>query len=570
MHWRFSQLAGWVSVLILTTMAFTTTPQEHSVGNAPIQQFSSSQSTLTEAGVYIRAVLFWTPDCDFYRQVVEQDLPPVIETFGQQLQVLYVDTNQPNGDALYQATLQHLEITQPDLPMLIIDKSVLQGTNIAEKLPGLVEDYLKKGGVDWPAIPGLEEWLGALPEVMSKPLGEAQCSECELTAPLASATMTIQVAQRLQVPAEATPEHPVARAVTFWMAGCPHCHEVLDNVLPPIQAKYGEQFQLQLIELVGGQEVVALYELAESMGISKEDVGVPFLIIGEHVLVGSDQIPAELPGLIEQYLAAGGVDYPNSPALAPLLPPQAAKEEICPPSAPCTNTTQTTPKPVMSITEKVPATTTALPSAPVAPVRPNGFTLAVVLMAGMLVALSYSGFVFIKHFRTRTPVGYSSWIDWATLVLILVGLGVAGYLTYVETQAVPAVCGPVGDCNTVQTSSYAYLFGVLPVGLLGLVGYFAILTAWVLKYIRRNRWSNLAALAIFGMAFGGTLFSLYLTYLEPFVIKAVCMWCLTSATIMTLILLLNLKPALQALNEINEKDVLSISEKNLYAKENSS
>ena len=38
------------------------------------------------------------------------------------------------------------------------------------------------------------------------------------------------------------------------------------------------------------------------------------------------------------------------------------------------------------------------------------------------------------------------------------------------------------------------------------------------------------------MTFGGTLFSIYLTFLEPFVIGAVCAWCLTSAVVMTLLL----------------------------------
>ena len=56
-----------------------------------------------------------------------------------------------------------------------------------------------------------------------------------------------------------------------------------------------------------------------------------------------------------------------------------------------------------------------------------------------------------------------------------IGLAVAGYLTYVETQAVAAVCGPVGDCNAVQTSSYSKLFGLIPVGLIGMAGYVAIL-----------------------------------------------------------------------------------------------
>jgi len=50
-----------------------------------------------------------------------------------------------------------------------------------------------------------------------------------------------------------------------------------------------------------------------------------------------------------------------------------------------------------------------------------------------------------------------------------------------------------------------------------------------------------------GMSLFGTLFSLYLTYLEPFVIQAVCLWCLASAILITLLLLFSLKPALNAI-----------------------
>ena len=71
--------------------------------------------------------------------------------------------------------------------------------------------------------------------------------------------------------------------------------------------------------------------------------------------------------------------------------------------------------------------------------------------------------------------------------LCVIGLGVDGYLTFVETQNVQAVCGPVGDCNTVQSSPYARLFGVLPVGLLGLIGYVAIVAAWAVQRFTQGR-----------------------------------------------------------------------------------
>ena len=132
-------------------------------------------------------------------------------------------------------------------------------------------------------------------------------------------------------------------------------------------------------------------------------------------------------------------------------------------------------------------------------------------------------------------------------VLALVGLGVALYLAYVETQAVPAVCGPVGDCNAVQRSPYARLFGVLPIGVLGTVGYLVILAAWLWGRLRSDRLAAYMPLILFSMSLFGVLFSVYLTYLEPFVIRAVCVWCLTSAVIVTLLMLFSASPALQAL-----------------------
>jgi uncharacterized membrane protein len=124
---------------------------------------------------------------------------------------------------------------------------------------------------------------------------------------------------------------------------------------------------------------------------------------------------------------------------------------------------------------------------------------------------------------------------------------VAGYLAYVETLAVPAICGPVGDCNAVQQSEYAKLFGFLPIGVVGLGGYALLLGLWFWEQRGGEQAARRAALLIFGLATAGTLFSLYLTYLEPFVIGAVCMWCLSSAAIITLLMLASLGPARQAL-----------------------
>ncbi len=316
-------------------------------------------------------------------------------------------------------------------------------------------------------------------------------------------------------------EQPVARGVMFWSSTCGHCEYVIKNVLPPLQAEYGDQLEIVMIELVAQEDVDRLFQVVTAFGLAKENVAVPFLIIGEQVLIGSDQIPAELPGLIEAHLAAGGVDYPAVPALAVYLP------------VPGTNETAGN----ISKSGSPEGLSTS---------GSNGIILAVAVLVGMSLSVLYAVYALVRRVKSADQ-GRPTWIDLLIPLLAIIGLGVAGYLTYVETQAVSAVCGPIGDCNAVQSSSYARLFGVLPVGILGLIGFSLMLIAWLIQQLRDDKWGNYASIAIIGMALFGTLFSIYLTYLEIFVIEAVCMWCISSAVIMTSIMLLGILPAQEAL-----------------------
>ncbi len=113
------------------------------------------------------------------------------------------------------------------------------------------------------------------------------------------------------------------------------------------------------------------------------------------------------------------------------------------------------------------------------------------------------------------------------VVLGLIGLGIASYLTYVHYKGLSPICAVGHGCEKVQSSKYAKVSGV-PVPLLGLIGYVAILASLAVR-------GELARLATAGMAFGGFAFSLYLTYLELFKIHAICQWCAGSAVVMTLI-----------------------------------
>jgi uncharacterized membrane protein len=114
----------------------------------------------------------------------------------------------------------------------------------------------------------------------------------------------------------------------------------------------------------------------------------------------------------------------------------------------------------------------------------------------------------------------------ATAILALAGVAVAGYLTWVHYADLQAFCVGGGDgCERVQSSEYASVLGI-PVAVLGLVGYVAILASLALPdEIGR---AVAAFLSITGMAFSG-----WLTYAELFEIEAICQWCVVSAVIMT-------------------------------------
>jgi uncharacterized membrane protein len=116
-------------------------------------------------------------------------------------------------------------------------------------------------------------------------------------------------------------------------------------------------------------------------------------------------------------------------------------------------------------------------------------------------------------------------------LLAAAGIAISAYLTWTHLRGVVPVCvSGSGGCETVQTSRYAEILGV-PVAALGLVAYTGLLLSAVIK-------GETAALLGFFIALVGTLFSAYLTYLELFVIFAICQWCVASAALMAASLLL--------------------------------
>jgi len=426
---------------------------------------------------------------------------------------------------------------------------------------------------------------------------------------MAALVLALAGTTSLSIPNAAAQRLPsVVRAVLFFSPTCPHCHQVINEDLPVIFQRFGglprvwadqsvPRDQVAFYYVTNGRLEVLLVDASKPVGgqyyeqttsqfeIPYERSGVPRLIIGDSVLVGSIEIPQFFPVLIQQATANGGIDWPAIEGLRehiPAIPPEPTVVAQAPDSgadsaAPAPPTPRPSDTRATADSAPSPASQQEPTDVPPPELGATDSTDAAVqpeersATQGTLGDIPTGRASMLNNFR-QDPVANGASVvvlvamilsvlivgrraaEWtgarelgiAVPVLAIVGIIVAGYLTYVETSGTLAVCGPVGDCNAVQQSSYARLFGVVPVGLLGLVGYVIVIAGWLAARSGREPITDWARLVVFGVAFTGTIFSIYLTFLEPFVIGATCAWCLTSSIVITALLWLTAGPGTAA------------------------
>ena len=401
--------------------------------------------------------------------------------------------------------------------------------------------------------------------------------------------LTILLALLILAPAApaAARSDGVIRGVLFYSPSCGHCHRVIEDHLPGIFAESGgapeaafdgrdeaappatllSNGTLQLLMInVKTDPGADLYLMSTAaFEVPSAAEGVPRLVMGGEWFVGSGDIPAALPGLIDAGLAAGGIDWPDLEGIGSLLAlagaeaPAAAATTV-PEPAPITTPPEPEPQPVAVTT----STTTTVPSPfselggtstgvdgavevgkPLTTIGDKfrndlaGNILAVVVLAGMLASLALVALLLRRGRSWEAP-----W--WLIPLLAAAGVVVAVYLTYLETSGAEAVCGPVGNCNAVQESKFALLFGVIHVGLVGLISYAVVIATWLASRFLDRPAADWARVALALGAAVGVAFSCYLTFLEPFVIGATCIWCLSSALIVTAIFWLTASPGREA------------------------
>lgn len=127
----------------------------------------------------------------------------------------------------------------------------------------------------------------------------------------------------------------------------------------------------------------------------------------------------------------------------------------------------------------------------------------------------------------------------ASFVVVLLAILISGYLSYLKLDNTPAICieGAAFDCGTVLNSVYSELAGI-PIAWLGLAVNLIVLTLLLLEK-RVAFVAEFGITLIFGLVLFAFLFSMYLIYVQAFLIQAFCPWCLMHEALITILFILS-------------------------------
>jgi cytochrome c biogenesis protein CcdA len=215
-----------------------------------------------------RFILFYGETCPHCHEVIESYLPKVLEKYGDQVeyQTLEVWGNSDNYLTMLklETKLNVPEDRLGPVPALIIgDKVLVGGLEIPEKLETYIDEYLAQGGVDYPSLENLPE----------------------ITLP--------------------TPE-PAVQVLVFFDPS--HADfDALNSLMVALGQKYGGQLKAYAADVTNPEGARVLTQVQTALGVDASPAGTPQVLVDRYLLVGIAEIEAKLPGLVEEYLAQGGV-----------------------------------------------------------------------------------------------------------------------------------------------------------------------------------------------------------------------------------------------------------------------
>ncbi|MCR4406160.1 MAG: hypothetical protein NUW24_04440 [Anaerolineae bacterium] len=229
----------------------------------------------------VHMLLFYSPECPHCQSIIEDFLPQIKEQFGDQLEITMLDIGQSTDNYRWMLALEQergISEQEAAIPEVFIGDQVLIGENaIRENLARIIQEYLDAGGVNYPPTPALSTVEEPTPE-----------------------------------PSPSPGVKPVAHFVLFYSKECPHCHNIINEYLPTVEDKYGDQVAWAMVDVANPDVYEALVWLGKAAQLPEEAVGaVPTIYLGGVLLVGENQIRQYLEQGIDYALEHGGVDFPT-------------------------------------------------------------------------------------------------------------------------------------------------------------------------------------------------------------------------------------------------------------------
>lgn len=240
----------------------------------------------------VRALYFWAETCPYCHLVMDEFFPLLEDAYGDRLEIATLELSEvPQNYEVWMAAMEAYEVPadRRGIPMLFVGDAVLIGAReIPEQFPGLIEEHLAAGGVGYPEVPGVVAAVEAGPPAEVEPPAEAEA---------------------------------VVEMYFFGDRLCAECPVVEEEVIGPLEERYGAQLVVERRDVGGSSENYSLLRgLERAYGV--EAGKMPAIFIGEQVLMGEEETRERLPALVEAYMEAGGVALPEA-AAAPEPEPEA-------------------------------------------------------------------------------------------------------------------------------------------------------------------------------------------------------------------------------------------------------
>ncbi|MGC9359597.1 MAG: hypothetical protein ACP5G7_04365 [Anaerolineae bacterium] len=240
----------------------------------------------------VELVYFADARCTSCAEIREQVLDPLQERYGDRLRIVELDIA---DDAAFEVLLtleQERGVYGGEIPEVFVGEKVFAGPDaIREGLADAVERYMAEGGATLPQV--VTDYLESQPQ--HTPATD------QATKPAASEPPSTE---------PSSSQDAVVHAVLFWSPTCPACHMAVEEVLPVIQEHYGAKLVISAISIATEEAQRLWFDFMADAGLGRDNAYIPMLFVGDRALIGANVIAEELPGLIDAYLAAGGVDAP--------------------------------------------------------------------------------------------------------------------------------------------------------------------------------------------------------------------------------------------------------------------